>query len=668
MNRTTTEEIRLAEKQGILHRGGISMSGDGHIVPDHPSLLARGLRSYADEAEEKLSDPSLSDSQRDFYTAVSIVMNASLSFFKRYSALLAQEAEACTDETRKNELLRMADMAATMMEQPARSFYEGVEAVYMVHVLQMIESNGHSFCYGRFDQYLYDLYRTDRENGILTEDDALELITHMFLMNSACNKVRPYGHTRFSQGYPLYSNLVVGGLKPDGTDGTNELSYLCIEAMNLCAMAEPNFSARYHEKTPHEFLSACAKLIRTGCGMPSMFNDAVAVKGLMDLGIPEEDARDYCPIGCVETGVPGKYGHRATGMTYVNWGKVLEMMLYNGTDPNSGICMLKVNEDSDLPESSFDSYEDLWNTWKKFLKFYTDISVECDAVCDASLEIYDADPFASALIFDSMKLGKTLKQGGCRYDVISQSNIGPAVVGNALMALKTLVFQQHRYTMHEILEAMKDNWQSEASAAVRKAIMETEKFGNDEEEVDQITADVFESYLELLGDYQTLRCGKGPSVSCYTMSTSNITSYVPNGLAVGATPDGRYAGTPLNEGCSPVQGTDHNGPTAVINSVSRLPNDKVAAGQLLNMRFSPASLEGEENLARFIAFLRVSQKKGIYHNQFNVISSETLRAAMAHPEQYSDLIVRVAGYCAQFVSLMPEAQEAIIARTENSFS
>lgn len=202
---------------------------------------------------------------------------------------------------------------------------------------------------------------------------------------------------------------------------------------------------------------------------------------------------------------------------------------------------------------------------------------------------------------------------------------------------------------------------------VRKLVMNVPKFGNDEDEVDAWVKKVFDSYLELLPNYKTLRTGKGPEVSCYTMSTSNITSYVPNGFDVGATPDGRLAGSPLNEGCSPTQGTDTHGPTAVINSVSKLPNDKVAAGQLLNMRFAPGALAGDENLDKFVAFLKVSVLKGIYHNQFNVLSSETLRKAQKDPENYKDLIVRVAGYCAQFISLMPEAQEAIIARTENEW-
>lgn len=656
VNARITDSIRMAEKQGVLHRGGISMSGDGHIVPDHETVLKQGFRTIINTAKRKLKE-NLSDEQLAFYQSVIVSLEGALTFFKRYGKLAQELAISETNPIRKQEYENMSTMALTMMEQGARSFYEAVEVTYMIHVLQMIESNGHSFCYGRFDQYIYPYYKKDLESGVITSKEALEIITHMFIMNSSLNKVRPYGHTKFSQGYPLYSNLVVGGLKPDGTDGTNDLTYLCIEAMHQCRLSEPNFSARYHVQSPRSYLRACAQLIRTGCGMPSMFNDEVVAKGIMDLGIPKEDALDYCPIGCVETGVPGKYGHRATGMTYVNWGKVLEIMLHDGKDPNTGICMLKGR--------SKDTYDQLWNEWKRYLKFYSDISVACDAICDESLEIYDADPLASCFIQNSMKLGKTLKQGGCKYDVISQSNIGPSVVGNSLYAIKKLVYEDHTLTWKQLMKAMDENWQSEESMRIRNKILRLPKFGNDIDDVDQIVADVFDSYLELLPSYHTIRQGRGPEVSCYTMSTSNITSYVPNGFVVGATPDGRMAGSPLNEGCSPTQGTDHTGPTALINSVSKLPNVRVAAGQLLNMRLSPQTLAGDANLERFIDFLIVSAKKGIYHNQFNVVSSQELKEAQKDPEKHTDLIVRVAGYCAQFVSLMPEAQNAIIARTEN---
>ena len=484
VNRHMIDNILLAEKQGVIHRGGISMSGDGHIVPDYPTLLKKGFRQIINEAREKMKDGSLSKEQEYFYKSVIISLEGVLDFFKRYSKLADEEAKKCNDLIRKKELLEIADMASDMMEQGARNFYEAVEVSYMVHMLQMIESNGHSFCYGRFDQYMYPYYKKDLKDGKITKDQALEIITHMFIMNSSCNKVRPYGHTKFSQGYPLYSNLVVGGLKPNGEDGTNDLSYLCIEAMNLTALAEPNFSARIHAKTPRKFIEACAKLIRTGCGMPSMFNDEVASKGLEDLGISHEDALDYCPIGCVETGVPGKYGHRATGMTYVNWGKVLEILLHNGYDPNTKIRLLKVS-DSESMHSNFKNYNELWQTWENFLKYYSDLSVECDKICDTYLAKYDASPFASCLIQNSMKLGKTLKEGGCKYDVISQSNIGPSVVGNSLMSIKKMVFDENKITFDELLDAMDDNWTSKKSQYIRKLCMKTPKFGNDNDEVDE---------------------------------------------------------------------------------------------------------------------------------------------------------------------------------------
>jgi pyruvate formate-lyase/glycerol dehydratase family glycyl radical enzyme len=662
VKRNLTEDIRLASKTGALHLGGISMSGDGHVVPDYPTLLSRGFRWYVDEANKKIRE-ELTIEQKSFYQAVIISLEAALRWIKRYGKLAEQLSVNETGQ-RKTELLEMAAMAMTLMERPAQSFWECVQATYLVHILQLIESNGHSFCFGRFDQYAYPYYKRDIDNGILSEGSALEIITHFFLMTNSTNKIRPNGHTKFSQGYPLYSNLMIGGLTPQGVDATNALSFLCIEAMNLTALKEPNFAMRYHQDTPAELLKLAAKLIRRGSGMPAMFNDAVAIRGLTDLGIPIEDARDYCAIGCVETGVAGKYGHRATGMTYCNWGKLLEMLVNNGVDPITNIQQISINDElgSDIEFSSFDQ---LWQGWKKILKYYTDLAVESDAICDRSLVKYDASPLASCFIQDAFELGKTLKEGGCKYDIISQSNIGPAVVGNSLYTMKKLIFDDSKLMLSQLKSALSDNWQSLESARIHQMIRHLPKYGNDIDDVDEIVANVFDSYLELLPSYKTERSGKGPIISRYTMSTSNITAYVPNGLEVGATPDGRFAYQPLNEGCSPTQGTDTHGPTAVLKSVSKLPNHQVAAGQLLNMRFTPSSLSKDEDLDKFIDLLKTSIELNIYHNQFNIVDTKTLRDAQKHPQLYSDLIVRVAGYCAQFISLMPEAQEAIIARSEH---
>lgn len=298
------------------------------------------------------------------------------------------------------------------------------------------------------------------------------------------------------------------------------------------------------------------------------------------------------------------------------------------------------------------------------LEYYTKLAIDCDLVCDRSLKYHDADAFASCTVNDSLKRGKTLKCGGSEYDFVSSSNIGPSVVGDSLAAIKKLVFEDKVLTLQQLQHAMDTNFEGLDGAKIRKLCKNAPKFGNDDDYVDKIVADVYESYLALLPQLKTDRNGCGPIGCTYTMSTSNITSYVPNGFEVGATPDGRLATMPLNEGCSPCLSADKEGPTAVINSVSKLPNKKMAGGQLLNMRFSPSSLEGEENLEKFTRFMEAGRLKNIFHNQFNIVDSATLKAAKAHPEDYPDLMVRVAGYCALFSTLMPEAQDAIIARTE----
>ena len=654
---------RKAEEQGVLHRGGISMSGDGHIIPNHDLVLTEGFGGLAKIAEENSKRDGLTQEQRDFYEAVKITMNAALKYIKRFSRLAAEEAEKETNEKRKAELEDLSKMFSRLMEGKAESFHEAVETVYLTHLLMMIESNGHSFSFGRFDQYIYPYYKADIDSGKITKEKALEIITHFFLMTNSLNKVRPWGHTQYSGGYPLYSNLIVGGIKPDVSEGTNDISYLCLEAMNLSRLPEPNLSVRFCEKTPRSLLKDSARLIRKGFGMPSIFCDEVVIPAMMTLDLDIETARDYASMGCVETAIPGKWGHRATGMTYINFGKILELIMNNGMDPATGIQLFSITGKNNR-DIDFKNYDELWKAWETALKFYSDLAVDCDLVCDRSLKHFDADAFASATINCSLERGKTLKNGGAEYDYVSQSNIGPSVVGDSLAAVKKLVFDDKVITLKQLRDAMDSNFEGIEGAKIRKLCRQAPKFGNDIDYVDNIVADVYESYLALLPNYHTDRYGCGPKGCGYTMSTSNITSYVPNGFDVGATPDGRFSGKPLNEGASPCLGADKEGPTAVINSVSKLPNKKIAGGQLLNMRFAPGALAGEENLEKFVSFIEAARYKNIFHNQFNIVDGATLKAAKENPEEHADLMVRVAGYCALFSTLMPEAQDAIIERTE----
>ncbi len=666
VKRNLTKINKLAAEQAVLHRGGISMSGDGHIIPNHDFVLEVGYGGMARIAEEKLEQENLTREQKDFYQAVVIAMNAALSYIKRFGELADRQAKEERDEKRRKELLVIKEMCTHLMEGKAESFYEAVETVYLTHLLMMIESNGHSFSFGRFDQYIYPYYQADLEAGILTKEKSLEIITHFFIMTNSLNKIRPWDHTQYSGGYPLYSNLMVGGTRPDGSEGTNALSYLCLEAMNQSRLPEPNLSVRFSGETPRSLIEDAAQLIRKGFGMPSLFCDEVCIPAMMTLDLDLETARDYASMGCVETAIPGRWGHRATGMTYINFGKILEIILNNGMDPATGIQLFTINGKQGR-EISYESYEELWAAWNKALKFYFELAVESDRICDQSLKYHDADAFASSTVNSSLERGKTLKNGGAEFDYVSQSNIGPSVVGDSLAAVKKLVFEEKKLTFKQLREALDSNFEGLEGARVRKLCRNAPKFGNDDDYVDEIVAQVYESYLALLPDYHTDRLGCGPIGCGYTMGTSNITSYVPNGFDVGATPDGRLAGKPLNEGASPCLGADREGPTAVINSISKLPNKKIAGGQLLNMRFSPGALEGEENLRKFVDFISTMKDKNVFHNQFNIVDGKTLRDAKEHPEDHVDLMVRVAGYCALFSTLMPEAQDAIIARTEHEF-
>jgi pyruvate formate-lyase/glycerol dehydratase family glycyl radical enzyme len=658
-----SEKNMDAQKQNVIHRGGISMSGDGHIIPNHDKVLALGYRGLQGQVRENLKKEDLTSEQRDFYQASEIALEAAIQFARRFARLAQEMASREKNPQRKSELERIAEINARIFEGRAQTFHEALQVVYYCHLIMMIESNGHSFSFGRFDQYMYPYYQADIEAGRLTNDQALELIALFFIKLNSLNKVRPWDHTEFGVGYPLYSNLMVGGIKADGSDGTNEISTLSLRAMDLTRLPEPNLSVRYWAGSPRSLLVESARLIREGFGMPSLFADETVIPAMMSIGLPEEIARDYASMGCVEVAIPGRWGHRATGMTYINFGKILELVLNNGTDPISGIQLISVNGQPGR-NVQFNSYEEVWNAWKKFLKFYTDLAVESDIICDRHLKLHDADPFGSSLVDKSIERGKTLKDGGGEFDFVSQSTIGTSIIGDALAVIKKLVFDDKVFTFEQLKSALDHNWQGADNQKIRKLALAVPKFGNDEDYVDELVADVYESYLDLLPGYKNARAGLGPIGCGYTMSTSNISSYVPYGMDVGATPDGRYAGQPVNEGASPCLGADKQGPTAVLKSVSKLPNKRMAGGQLLNMKFAPGVLSGDDNLEKFIAFLEANRLLGNFHIQFNIVDSVELRDARLHPDKHPNLMVRVAGYCALFTSLIPEVQDAIIARTE----
>jgi formate C-acetyltransferase len=440
------------------------------------------------------------------------------------------------------------------------------------------------------------------------------------------------------------------------------LSILILKAVGGLRLTTPNLSARYHTTSPRFYLEECARVIRLGFGMPAMKNDEIIIPALMEKGATIEDARDYAIVGCVEAAVPGKWGYRNTGMSFLNALKVLEVTLYGGKCPVNGCCL----HTTKTPQHC-KNFEDFYQEFRKQLAFYTKCEVLMDAGADTALEELVPDAFCSALVDNCLERGKSIKEGGAVYDVVSGPFSGLANTANSLASIRKLIYEERTLTWEELLTALRENFESPSGQMVLKKIRDkVPKYGNDEDYVDALAQRVMEDYLYELKNYRNTRFGRGPIGGNYCGSTSNISANVPLGMAVGATPDGRRAGEPIAEGVSPFYGTEKKGPTAVLKSVSKLPTIKMIA-QLLNLKFTPSVLAKEEGIKKLIDLIITFFRdlKG-WHVQFNVVDAQTLREAQKSPEKYRDLIVRVAGYSALFVALDPKTQEDIIRRTEHS--
>lgn len=657
------DDVKKASIIQAIHGEGNMTAGDGHIVVDYEKVLKLGLKGVKNEALEALAklDMGETDSLRkkSFLEAVIITLDSAVSFAHRYADLAEKMGREERDEVRAQELYNIAKICRRVPENPATSFYEAVQSVWFVHLLQHIESNGHSVSLGRVDQYLYPYYEHDIKNGIITRDFARELLELLWIKMFSLIKIRSTSHMGYGAGYPTYQNVTIGGQTKDGRDATNDLSYLVLESVAETRLTQPNLSARLHAGSPEKFLRKCIEVVKMGFGMPAFKNDEIIIPSLLSRGVSQEDAYNYTLVGCIEVAVAGKWGYRCSGMTFLNILKVLEMTVYGGRDPRTGYWLLKTK-----PLTEVESFEEFWQQWEEQMKYYTRLSIELDHVADINLEQLVPDIFTSALVNDCIKRGKTAKEGGAIYDMISDLQVGIANTANAMAAIKKLIFEDKLLEPDRLIKAMEDNFSSEDSLKVQEMLLAAPKYGNDDDYVDNLAVDVVRVCDREISKYKNTRYGRGPIGGNYYLSTSAISSNVPMGAVVGATPDGRNAWMPTAEGSSPAQGTDKNGPTAALKSVAKLPTIMFTGGNLLNQKFSPELLEGEERVRRFVQLLRTFVSLKLWHVQFNIVSSEVLRAAQKEPEKYRDLIVRVAGYCAQFVTLDPTTQNDIISRTE----
>lgn len=662
------EEVRVFMETGVFGMEGKLNAGDAHLAVNYERILKDGLRGYEKRVKEykaslDLTDPESID-KYCFYNAVLIVLEAVRNFANRYSVLAKDLAEKELNQERKIELLEISRICSKVPYEPAETFREAVQSVWFIQLILQIESNGHSLSYGRFDQYMYPYYNRDIKNGTIKESEALELLTCLWIKTLTINKVRSQAHTLSSAGSPMYQNVTIAGQTIDKKDAVNDLSFLVLKSVAQTRLTQPNLTVRYHKNINKHFLDECVEVMRLGFGMPALNNDEIIIPSFMDWQVKEEDAYNYSAIGCVETAVPGKWGYRCTGMSYINFPRMLLCTMNNGVDLTSNKRFTKGYGYF----TEMESYEELLKAWDKTIREITRYSVIVENVIDKASERDVPDILCSALTDDCIARGKTIKEGGAVYDFISGLQVGIANMADCLAAIKKLVYEEKKITRQELWNAILDDFSSPENKKIQEMLIrEAPKYGNDDDYVDQLIVEAYDSYIEEIEKYPNTRYNRGPIGGIRYAGTSSISANVGQGMSTMATPDGRNAFEPLAEGCSPAHNSDKNGPTDVFKSVSKLRTNKITGGVLLNQKMTPQMLSTEENRQKLELLIKTffNRLHG-YHVQYNIVSKETLIDAQKHPEKHKDLIVRVAGYSAFFNVLSKKTQDDIIGRTEQS--
>jgi formate C-acetyltransferase len=673
-----SEASRVFYDLGIIKAEGNITSGDAHVAVNYRRMLAEGLVFYRQRAEEKLAALDLTDYRNlakfQFYRAILIVIDATRAFAKRYADLAASMARSEQDPLRKAELEEMSRVLNKVPYRGAETFYEAVQSLWLVHLCLQIESNGHSLSYGRMDQFLNPYYEKDLALGNITKDSACELLVNLWLKTFTINKIRSWTHTQFSAGSPLYQNVTVGGqvLDAEGRsrDGVNAVTHLILRSVAQTRLPQPNLTVRYHRGLSDAFMAECIDVVRLGFGMPAFNSDEVIIPSFIEKGVKKEDAYDYSAIGCVEVAVPGKWGYRCTGMSFLNFPKSLLIALNDGADPKSG-KRLPGSNGKPLPEvkhfRDMKSFDEVMDAWERIIRDFTRHCVIIDSTADTVLERDTADILCSCLCDDCIERGLNLKEGGAVYDFISDLQVGIANLADSLAAIKKCVFEDKSIGAGELWDALTADFEGERNEEIRALLLAAPKYGNDDDYADSLIVRAYGVYIDEMKKYRNTRYGRGPVGGIYYAGTSSISANVPQGAGTLATPDGRRAGEPLAEGCSPSHAMDRSGPTAVFKTVSKLPTREITGGVLLNQKLTPQMLEKEADRQKLVSLLRTffNRLEG-FHVQFNVVSRETLLEAQWRPEQHRDLIVRVAGYSAFFNVLSRETQDDIIGRTEQA--
>lgn len=629
----------------------------GHTAMDS-KMYHRGLNDVKKQIEEEISrldyinDPIATDKEQEL-TAMSISCDAAILLAERHAEMAEQMAAEEKDPQRKAELEKIADVCHHVPANAPRDLWEAIQMYWFVHLGTVTELNGwDSMNPGHIDQHLWPFYQKGLEDGSLTRDKAKELLSCLWVKFNNQPAPPKVGITALESGtYNDFTNINIGGVTKDGEDGSNELSFIILEIQEELHQLQPGLSIHISEKTPDEFLMAGCKVIRLGHGYPSVFNPDVYVKELVRQGKSLEDAREGGCSGCIEVGAFGKEAYLLTG--YLNTPKILEITLNNGVDPNSGKEMgLKTGNPRD-----FKTFEELYDAWHKQMVYFVNLKLSVNNYIERMFSLYAPATFLSLFIDDCVKNGKDYYNGGARYNTQYIQCTGLGTITDCMTTLKKHVFEDHRYTMDEIIKATEKDFEGEEK--MRQYIMNhTPFFGNDDEYADTLAVRIYDDLVKAIEGHPNTRGGK----TQLNMLSTTCHNYF--GSVCCATPNGRHAHFAISDGTSPAHGADTNGPTSVIKSLGKLDQTK-SGGTLLNVRFVPTLLKRDVDLEKLGSLIRTYFSLGGHHIQFNIVDTDTLLDAQKNPDQYKDLLVRVAGYSDYFNDMTAQLQNEIIARTQN---
>ncbi|MFC1477742.1 trans-4-hydroxy-L-proline dehydratase, partial [candidate division KSB1 bacterium] len=649
-----TREWKAAFDAGVFTEF-MEQRAPGHTVLDD-KIYKKGMLEFKKDIKKSidsldfLSDPEAYN-KRENLRAMDIAADAVILYARRHADKARTLAKQEKNATRKKELKRISEVCDRVPANRPESFWEALQYYWFIHLGVITELNPwDAFNPGKLDQHLFPFYERGVSNGSLTPEDAKELLQAFWIKFNNQPAPPKVGVTaEESCTYTDFAQINNGGVKLDGSDAVNDLSYMILDVVAEMKLIQPNPSVQISKKTPDRFLKHALKVVRRGYGQPAVFNTDAIVQELIGQGKSVEDARNGGTSGCVETGAFGKENYNLTG--YFNMPKVLEITLNNGTDPVTG---KRIGAKTGDP-AAFRTFEQLFDAFQKQLRHFIDIKIRGNNVIERIYADYMPVPFLSLLIDDCIATGKDYHDGGARYNTSYIQGVGLGTMTDALTAIRYAVFDTKKFTMKQLLKALSANFSNQKN--LRDFLVNnTPKFGNDNDYADTIMQQVFETYYDAVNGRPNTKGGE------YRINLLPTTVHIYFGSKVGALPDGRKAGEPLSEGISPVQGTDRKGPTAVIRSVGKMDHIRTG-GTLLNMKFTPQVLDGDTGITKLAHLVRGYFKLDGHHVQFNVVDAKTLRDAQKHPEKYRDLIVRVAGYSDYFVDLGKDLQDEIITRT-----